>query len=117
VHDIATVWPRSKYHPPSVGAFTRIAPVSLVTLSTDARLKRRDRPIRPGGGKPIYNLRTEPHERASITSNTYYDWLIDHAFMLVPAQEVAGQFLLRSARGMLTFRTSITFAAVVRPCC
>lgn len=41
----------------------------------------------------IYNLRTDPFERATITSNTYYDWELDHAFMLVPAQAFVGQFL------------------------
>ena len=41
----------------------------------------------------IFNLRTDPYERADITSNTYYDWLLDHAFVLVPAQAVVGQFL------------------------
>ncbi len=41
----------------------------------------------------MYNLRTDPYERASITSNTYYDWLLDHAFLLVPAQDYVGQFL------------------------
>ena len=33
----------------------------------------------------------DPYERADITSNTYYDWLLDHAFMLVPAQAYVGQ--------------------------
>jgi arylsulfatase len=42
----------------------------------------------------IYNLRTDPYERADITSNTYYDWLLDHAFMPVPAQAYVGQFLM-----------------------
>lgn len=41
----------------------------------------------------IFNLRTDPYERADITSNTYYDWLLDHAFMLVPAQAYVGNFL------------------------
>jgi arylsulfatase A-like enzyme len=41
----------------------------------------------------IYNLRTDPFERATITSNTYYDWMMDHAFMLMPAQAVVGNFL------------------------
>ena len=41
----------------------------------------------------IFNLRTDPYERADITSNTYYDWILDHAFMLVPAQAFVGQFL------------------------
>jgi arylsulfatase len=34
----------------------------------------------------LFNLRTDPYERADITSNTYYDWFLDHAFFLVPAQ-------------------------------
>jgi arylsulfatase len=41
----------------------------------------------------IFNLRTDPYERADITSNTYYDWLLDHVFLLVPAQDYVGQFL------------------------
>jgi arylsulfatase len=41
----------------------------------------------------IFNLRTDPYERADITSNTYYDWLLDHAFQVVPAQKFVGQFL------------------------
>ena len=42
----------------------------------------------------MYNLRLDPYERADITSNTYYDWMIDHAFLLVPAQEYVGKFLM-----------------------
>jgi arylsulfatase A-like enzyme len=42
----------------------------------------------------IFNLRTDPYERADITSNTYYDWLIDHAYMMVPAQSYVGKFLM-----------------------
>jgi arylsulfatase len=41
----------------------------------------------------MFNLRTDPYERADITSNTYYDWIFDHAFLLVPAQAYVGQFL------------------------
>ena len=41
----------------------------------------------------IFNLRTDPYERADITSNTYYDWLLDHAFVFVPAQAKVGEFL------------------------
>ena len=39
----------------------------------------------------IFNLKTDPYERADVTSNTYYDWLLDHAFLLVPAQQVGRQ--------------------------
>jgi len=41
----------------------------------------------------LFNLRTDPYERADITSNTYYDWFFDHAFVAVPAQAIVGQFL------------------------
>jgi arylsulfatase len=41
----------------------------------------------------IFNLRTDPYERADQTSNTYYDWLLDHAFLLVPAQTIVGDFV------------------------
>jgi arylsulfatase len=34
----------------------------------------------------IFNLRRDPFERADENSNTYYDWLLDHAWALVPAQ-------------------------------
>ena len=44
----------------------------------------------------IFNLRLDPYERADITSNTYYDWLLDHAFMLVPAQAYVGSSSRRS---------------------
>ena len=41
----------------------------------------------------MFDLRADPYERAQHTSNTYYDWLIDHAFLLVPAQAAAAKFL------------------------
>jgi Arylsulfatase A and related enzymes len=41
----------------------------------------------------IENLRRDPYERATITSNTYYDWMLDRAFLLVPAQAYVAQFL------------------------
>jgi len=41
----------------------------------------------------LFNLRRDPYERAQITSNTYYDWLLDRAFVLVPAQAYVQRFL------------------------
>jgi len=41
----------------------------------------------------LFNLRTDPYERAEITSNTYWDWVMDHIFLFVPAQQIVGQFL------------------------
>ena len=41
----------------------------------------------------IFNLRRDPYERSQKTSNTYFDWMIDRAYMLVPAQAYVGNFL------------------------
>ncbi len=41
----------------------------------------------------IFNLRRDPYEKAQVTSNTYYDWMIDRAYLLVPAQQYVGRFL------------------------
>ncbi|WP_136807760.1 arylsulfatase [Desulfosediminicola flagellatus] len=41
----------------------------------------------------IFNLRRDPYERSQITSNTYFDWLLDRAYLLVPAQAYVGEFL------------------------
>ncbi len=41
----------------------------------------------------IFNLRMDPYERAQITSNTFYDWMFRHIFLLVPAQKLVGDFL------------------------
>jgi len=41
----------------------------------------------------LFNLRRDPYERAYFTSNTYYDWMIDRVFFLVPAQVYVGNFL------------------------
>jgi arylsulfatase A-like enzyme len=47
----------------------------------------------------IFNLRTDPFERADITSNTYYDWLITRAYLLVPAQV----FVMQMAQSLVDF--------------
>src|SRR5262245_43138966 len=41
----------------------------------------------------IFNLRTDPYEHADYTSNTYWDWMLDHAFLVVPTQQIVGRFL------------------------
>jgi arylsulfatase len=35
----------------------------------------------------------DPYERAQQTSNTYYDWMFRHIFLLVPAQAIVAEFL------------------------
>src|SRR5687767_127763 len=39
-------------------------------------------PFTPLRVPKLYNLRTDPFERADITSNTYYDWMIRRAFLI-----------------------------------
>jgi arylsulfatase len=41
----------------------------------------------------LFNLRTDPYERADVTSNSYYDWFIDHAYLVLAAQTVITDFL------------------------
>jgi len=41
----------------------------------------------------LFNLRTDPYEKASLTSNTYWDWWLDRAFLLIPAQAYVAEFL------------------------
>ena len=41
----------------------------------------------------LINLRMDPFERAPITSNTYGEWSIRHAFLVVPTQEIVGRFV------------------------
>ncbi|GAA1131018.1 arylsulfatase [Arthrobacter flavus] len=41
----------------------------------------------------MFNLRTDPYERADTTSNTYYDWVLDHAWVVVPMQAYVQQML------------------------
>ena len=44
------------------------------------------------GGK-MFNLRADPYERADITSNTYFDWQMDHLFLIVPSQVYVVNFI------------------------
>jgi arylsulfatase len=41
----------------------------------------------------VFNLRTDPFERADRTSNTYWDWVLDRIFLVVPAQAIVADFL------------------------
>lgn len=41
----------------------------------------------------IFNLRTDPYEFADVTSNTYYDWFIRHAYILYGAWGIAAKFV------------------------
>jgi arylsulfatase A-like enzyme len=41
----------------------------------------------------LFDLHSDPYERADITSNTYYDWLLSKAYVFLGAQAVIGKFL------------------------
>jgi arylsulfatase A-like enzyme len=42
----------------------------------------------------LFDLRSDPYERADITSNTYYDWFMgDGAAPFIASQSIAGKFL------------------------
>ena len=41
----------------------------------------------------LFNLRTDPYERADVTSNTYYDWMLDNDYIVLAATTLVAQFL------------------------
>ena len=41
----------------------------------------------------LFNLRTDPYERADITSNTYWDWMFDHIPLVLAAQPIVAKFI------------------------
>jgi hypothetical protein len=63
----------------------------------------------------LYNLRTDPFERADITSNTYDDWVIDRGgYMFLVAQVIVGQFR-HTSDTMQSRRTWSTLGAAALP--
>ena len=41
----------------------------------------------------IFNLRTDPYERADITSNRYWEWMIENAYLVMAGQPLIAEFL------------------------
>ena len=41
----------------------------------------------------LFNLRTDPFERADVTSNTYWDWYLSKAYLILAAQALVADFL------------------------
>jgi arylsulfatase A-like enzyme len=50
-------------------------------------------PFTPLRAPKLFNLRTDPYERADITSNTYWDWLIDRLYLMFYGSAIVTQFL------------------------
>ena len=46
----------------------------------------------------LFNLRSDPFERAQHKSSDDVRWLIEYAFVVVPAQVIAGQHLASFAQ-------------------
>ena len=40
----------------------------------------------------LFNLRRDPFEKAQIDANVYHDWFLERPFVIVPMQQLAGQF-------------------------
>jgi arylsulfatase len=41
----------------------------------------------------MFDLRADPYEQADITSNTYYQWMVEQGYILFAASAVTGEFL------------------------
>ena len=41
----------------------------------------------------VFNLRTDPYERADVTSNTYYEWFLYHDYIALAASAILVPFL------------------------
>ena len=41
----------------------------------------------------LFNLRTDPYERADITSNTYWDWVFQSAALVLAATAIVSEFM------------------------
>ncbi len=59
----------------------------------------------------LFNLRSDPFERAQHESGDYVRWFIEHAFVIVPAQGIVGQHLasfvnFRLDKGPVHFQSS-----------
>jgi len=41
----------------------------------------------------LYNLMQDPFERADITSNTYWDWVVKNGILVLTGSAIVGKFL------------------------
>ena len=54
-------------------------------------------PFTPLRVPKLYNLRTDPFERADITSNTYYEWFLRNDYFMYYIKDAAAQFAMTFA--------------------
>jgi arylsulfatase len=50
-------------------------------------------PLIPLRAPKVFNLRSDPFERAEHEAGGYDKWFIEHAFVFVPAQSIVGGHL------------------------
>ncbi|OEF25270.1 arylsulfatase [Vibrio rumoiensis] len=50
-------------------------------------------PFTPLRTPKLFNLRSDPYEEADVTSNTYWDWVLERVYLYVPAQAYVAKFL------------------------
>ena len=50
-------------------------------------------PFTPLRVPKLFNLRTDPFERADTTSNTYWDWYVNKGYLIMAAQGIVAEFL------------------------
>jgi arylsulfatase len=50
-------------------------------------------PFTPLRVPKLYDLHSDPYEKADITSNTYYDWYLSHAYIMYGALALTNEFL------------------------
>jgi arylsulfatase len=50
-------------------------------------------PFTPLRAPKMFNLRTDPYEQADITSNTYWDWVIDRIYLAIFGVALVNRFL------------------------
>ena len=50
-------------------------------------------PFTPLRVPKLFDLRADPYERADVTSNTYYEWFMDRAYIMYGAQAGVARFL------------------------
>ena len=67
--------------------------VIFLEQRAEATLQAWREPFVPLRAPMLENLRRDPYERGMVTSNTYDDWWLDRAFLLVPAQAYVAKFL------------------------
>jgi hypothetical protein len=50
-------------------------------------------PLIPLRAPKLFNLRSDPFERAEHEAGDYVKWFVEHVFVLVPAQAIVAQHL------------------------